>query len=1035
MNRFQLARRVLAPAVVALLMTWGAPAGSAMADDGDSFPPPPAGATDPAVTAHRTTFDNIAPALDENTSPPGGYIPSKATTCTKPGTGYIDPQWRLVNGDTPVALEGQVSSSKLAWDDNPIDHHSRDRNFFVVPDLAYAHLLAFGNFHVGEDNELGRIEVEAESAAFPSWALPMAGDRVHVEGSHIWDCAHDDNGSYRTEIHPPTLVMSLRDAADHAWQKDCQAGNPPDADCVNGKVTTPERPGWTDAMPGLGSVPVPVTRADVYASSDGGEAREQLTCFSSILLPPPPGCPPDWYQDIRGTYDLFVPAPPRPDPDAQLVTKLIPRSFLPCSSDNDCGGALDELASHPERFTFTEQNTLFGPGVAIHIDIRGDEPASLLYGFGFTFEVGWNRVATFVPRRLKVTIEGFHVANTTDGGLDDDGEFEISSLIGDQFRHVLLTGGPKQVEYNSHWDVPDTEEVNVGNYGVKSSGSECALDAKSGADPGPCQTQFDVTLLPGQPLRVFFRAEDQNSFATNDELGSVERVATEATNFDIGEHIEWFQEHTSAGDDALDGDDCGTPKPTPCLRVTYKIEDDPIPAPAVTTLSTGQPTVVQGGATWLTSASDILLQATAPNGPQANDPLEIHARFWRAGTPEPADSTCGPGGNGVVFCTLHLNANDGADGQYTLEYWSVDTSTNAIEAPHTATFQLDDTAPTTAASLAGTLVRGWYDTPVTVSLPASDGPGVGVDHTAFSVDGGPFDTYLGPFVVSGDSGLHMVLFSSADRLANAESTKFTSFKIDTTPPALGVNSASDGPFSYTQDELLGGVFTNATSLTVSYATSDALSGIFAVRLDGITVGSSATANGTAIVSLPSGISTHTLVAEDVAGNLTTLTFQVVSVPPGTFAGGVAPQGAGFWKNAVANGDNTAAQLADFLAEVDVASRAFGAPDNRYPDATLANYQSYLAPGANASADQKVSRELLTAWLNLVSGREPAAQKIDVKSVNGWPTVVTNTSGSSVTTALNLVRESERRLEQNPSNSLLDTTQTLLDKLNNGQIIK
>jgi hypothetical protein len=57
-------------------------------------------------------------------------------------------------------------------------------------------------------------------------------------------------------------------------------------------------------------------------------------------------------------------------------------------------------------------------------------------------------------------------------------------------------------------------------------------------------------------------------------------------------------------------------------------------------------------------------------------------------------------------------------------------------------------------------------------------------------------------------------------------------------------------------------------------------------------------------------------------------------------------------------------------------------------------------------------------------------------VNGWWTVVTTTggkNGTSVTTALNLVRESERRLEQSPSPTLLGTIQTLLEKLNNGKL--
>lgn len=854
--------------------------------------------------------------------------------------------------------------------------------------------------------------MEWESAAFPSWALPMAGDRVHVEGSHIWDCAHGTDG-YRTEIHPPRLVMTLRDAAGQ-WSK--------------GATVIPARPGWADTMPGLGSVPVPVTRADVFASSDGGEAREQETCFNN-----PVACVHhDWYQPLNAkNYDLFVPAPPKPTDDAQLITKIVHRPFRTCNSDDGCGGSVDVYGAgpnpDPNRITLTEETG--GPtGHQIHVHVNFDgftEPdPSFLYGFGFTLEVGWNRRVPIDLHRVKVTIESVHVADTLDpSGPFHKGEWEISSLIGDTFRHMLLTGnGVVDGDYSSHQDVPDTESVDLGNYGIKDTGS-CALDAPQQAvsDPTPCQTSFEVTLLQGQPLRVFFRAEEHDGENANDEAGTVERIATATDNYGIGEHIEWFQENTSAGADALDGD-CGKPNPTPCLRITYKIEDDPFPAPPGTTLSVGAPNVVQGGATWVTSATGIGLTATAANG-QSGDVLDLHRRFWRSGTATPNDFVCGTG-TGTASCTVHLNANDGADGQYRLEYFAEDAVTGAIEQTHTAFFMRDDTPPTTSATLAGTLVRGWYNTPVTVTLSATDGPGVGVDHTGYTVDGGLLFPYSSPFVVSGDSSSHTVQFSSADKLTNTEPFKSTSFKLDSTPPALTA-SASDGTFSYTQAELTGGVFTNAPLLNVSYAAFDALSGLYAVRLDGAAIGSP---SGTTTVALPPGISTHTLVAEDVAGNLTTLTFSVVSVAP---VGSADPRGAGFWKN------YAAADLTTLLSEVNIASRAFGAPDNRYAEVTPppgGNYQLYLTPGANPTADDKVRRELLTACLNLVSGLEPAAQTIDLKSVSGWWDVVTNTggkNGSSVTTALNLVRESERRLEE--LNPPLDTIQTLLEKLNTAKL--
>jgi hypothetical protein len=306
-------------------------------------------------------------------------------------------------------------------------------------------------------------------------------------------------------------------------------------------------------------------------------------------------------------------------------------------------------------------------------------------------------------------------------------------------------------------------------------------------------------------------------------------------------------------------------------------------------------------------------------------------------------------------------------------------------------------------------------------LSASDGAGVGVGFTTYTVDGGPFVTYTGPFVVTGDSPAHNVSFGSSDSLGNAEPLKSAQFQLDGTAPTLAISDAFDGAFHYSQNELASGVFTNASSLAVAYTSSDALSGMWDVRIDGTSI----PFGGTTSVPVPAGISTHSLVAEDVAGNLTTLTFAVVSVTPFAIPD---PQGAGYWKNVPAD--------AGLLDAVNIVSRAFGAPTNRYAEVTPANYLSYLVPGAIPLIDQKVARELLVDWLNFVSGREPAAYAVDLKSVQGWWNVVTNTggqNGSSVTTALNLVRESERRLEDVPPTPYLVTIQTLLEKLSTNKL--
>jgi hypothetical protein len=961
--------------------------------------------TDPSVTKHVTTFDDIAPLRLESDPPvpsvppfDQGYVPGSVSPCNTffgiPGVSF--PQWTYV-GPQPQALDGEVTNAPFVMtDDSPFDHHSRDRNVYIYPYPQSAYLLAApGNFQTGEESERGRIEMEWESAALPAWATPAWGDHVHVEGGHIWDCAHADvSDGYRTEIHPPLVAMSIRDAAD-GWPN-------------NVNPVLPTRPGWVDTMPGLGSVPVPVTRADVFGSSDGGEALEQENCFYH------PCSVPDWYQPLAiKSYDFFVPAPPKPDQDAQLITKLIKRPFPNCASDssnhNDCG-SLDVL-KNTNRITFTNTPT----GVAVHVNFDNfTEPQSLLYGFGFTLEVGWNRPAAFIPDRVKVTVEKVHIKTTMDdAGNGPAAEWEIAAMIGDNFKHLLLTEtNGDGVGYEWNESVPTTKDVDVGDYGIKGSGPECALQTDSGTDPGPCQKVFEVTLPPGEPLRISFRAEEDDAGANfNNPAGAVERILTD--NYAIGQKTEWFQEKSSAGDIELDGD-CD---PDACASITYKIENDPIPAPPLTTHVEGTPLIDDGVDKWVTSATPVHLTTTAPAG-NASDLLEIHARFWRTGTQPPPETICGSG-VGTADCTLHLDKQDGQDGQYTIEYWGVDATKGAIERTQSLSFRLDNTAPTSTASISGTFVRGWYNTPVTVTLAASDGTGVGVDHIGFVVDPPGFLLpYSSPFDVSSDSASHTVSASAADKLTNTEPlAQKASFAIDRTPPKLTISDAFDGAFHYTQDELVNGMFTNGSMLQIAYASSDVLSGMWQVRVDGTPMGFS----GTTVLSVPSGVSTHTLVGEDVAGNLTTLTFAIVSVTP---LANPDPQGAGTWKNVPPN--------STLLDEVNIVSRAFGAPTNRFADVTPANYASYLTPGANPTLDQKVARELLVAWLNLVSGREPASRAIDLKTVNGWWHVVTNTggqNGTSATTALNLVRESERRLEDVPPSPYLDLVQTLLEKLN------
>lgn len=980
----------------------------------------PATPTDANVTHHDDTFNNIAPAAQQNSPLPGVTYTagSQLPDCTSFGVGLTSQQWKVIGPDTATTLEGQVTGSKLSTDDNPLDHHSRDRNFFVYPDLAYQHLLASpGNFQQGEQNEHGRMEVEWESAALPAWALPMQGDWVHVEGSYIVDCAHGEHG-FRTEMHPPRLLMTLRDAASATWS--------------NGVVSIPPRPGWADTMPGLGSVPVQTTRADIYASSDGGEARGEEV-----------GASPDWYQPTNEkNYDLFVPAPPRPAGNATMIYTRTDRPLPTCSSDDDCPTGAELFYPGDDRITTTPQDN--PPGVRVHINFSGYNPPSTpLYALGLTVRVAWDKPAITPPRRVRVVLDSIYVANPMDGSppsgcisLDEfcDGQFAISALVGDTFKHLRLCCGSSDTSDNTHQDVPYSEDVNNYLYRVDGTSALCGLASAGNPDGSQCQNTFEVTLLDGQPLKIFLRGDEHEALDTNQEVGLVDHIFTAANNYGVGGgpnhdgyYTEWFQERSSAGGDDINGS-CSPPN-GPCVNINYHIQDDPIPAPPSASVSAvGSPTVTALGATWVTSASTITLAGQAPAG-RSGDNIELHSRYWRTGTTPPADAVCASG-TGTATCNLKLTSNDGGDGTYTIEFFAVDTTTGALGATLSPSFNLDNTPPTTTASLGGTLVRGWYNTPVNVTLSANDGAGVGVDHTTYELDGGIATTYTAPFTVTAESASHSVAFASVDQLQNAEPGKSVAFKIDTTPPTLSITSASDGTFTYAQDDLVGGMFTNAATLTVNYSASDALSGLYQVRLDGQTL---TTASGTFHITLAPGISNHDLVAEDVAGNLTTLSFPVVSIPPGTFTGGVLPQGYGFWKNAAANHVYSNAQMDTFLAESDIASHIFGRPVNRYPDVTLATYQTILQFPPSSSTNQKVERALLVAWLDFMSGREPAAQPINVSKISGWQTVLTNTGGSPNTTALNLVRETERRLAGTPSGTVLSTIQALLENLTEGKL--
>lgn len=355
-----------------------------------------------------------------------------------------------------------------------------------------------------------------------------------------------------------------------------------------------------------------------------------------------------------------------------------------------------------------------------------------------------------------------------------------------------------------------------------------------------------------------------------------------------------------------------------------------------------------------------------------------------------------------------------------------------------AVIKIDTIDPNTGYSVVGPAAEnGWYDGNVTVTMACTDFvPGSTCFNTQVAVSspggGGGIFNYAAPFVLTGD-GTHSVAYHSVDYAGNVEATGSFLVPIDTTAPFGSITGATDGTFTYTGAEVLGGVFTNEASLDIHYNASDAASGLQLVSISGDSDAYAGVLNaaGTLTISVPAGLSTWSVVVEDMAGHTAVLgTFDVVSIPPGTFEGGVDPRNSGWWRNVVKSGAYTQTALDDFLPLLNAVSHAFGAPHHVYADVTPANYDEYMGP-TPPNSGERVRKELTASWLNVVSGRLPAAQTVDLADIDGWELVVTNTAGSSATTALNVIREVEKRLTESPDMVLLNSIKNMLAELNSG----
>ncbi|WP_424357516.1 OmpL47-type beta-barrel domain-containing protein [Methanocella sp. MCL-LM] len=110
---------------------------------------------------------------------------------------------------------------------------------------------------------------------------------------------------------------------------------------------------------------------------------------------------------------------------------------------------------------------------------------------------------------------------------------------------------------------------------------------------------------------------------------------------------------------------------------------------------------------------------------------------------------------------------------------------------------VDNIVPVVTCTLPDTSVNGWYTTDVPVALSATDVGGSGVDQIEYSLDNAHWNTYTGPFEVTGE-GTNTVHWNCSDNAGNY-ATGSRQINIDKPAPA----SSGNPPPTISMDEMYG----------------------------------------------------------------------------------------------------------------------------------------------------------------------------------------------------------------------------------------
>ena len=230
-----------------------------------------------------------------------------------------------------------------------------------------------------------------------------------------------------------------------------------------------------------------------------------------------------------------------------------------------------------------------------------------------------------------------------------------------------------------------------------------------------------------------------------------------------------------------------------------------------------------------------------------------------------------------LFVGVHY-ANNGAS-------WGNNPKISQVSDFRVAT--LDRSAPITTASISGTKnTTGWYTTPVTVTLNATD-EGFGVKEIRYAVDGGAETVVAGSSasVTLSANGTHLLTYHAVDVEGNVESV--TSLRASVTITGNGAvittTTLSDGTTGTAYSQKLA--VTGGTAPYTWSVTGGALP--VGLRLDGPTGVILGTPNAV-------GSSSFVVTARDAKGVTTTSSLTIDVYDPLTFSTATLPSGVVSW---------------------------------------------------------------------------------------------------------------------------------------------